>query len=97
MKRFWLLILSILTATQLQAQLIKLSDDPAQFVADVQKMMGLSGNPNYVKTAKNLETLWLDSRLTQTHQKTVVTLTRRMVAKGYKPSTPHFDHFFGGL
>ncbi|MCU0340892.1 MAG: hypothetical protein MUE30_13490, partial [Spirosomaceae bacterium] len=97
MKRFWLLILSILTATQLQAQLIKLSDDPAQFVADVQKMMGLSGNPNYVKTAKNLETLWLDSRLTQTHQKTVVTLTRRMVAKGYKPSTPHFDLFFGGL
>lgn len=97
MKRLWLLILGMLIMTQLQAQLIKLSDEPAQFVADVQKMMTLSGNPNYIKTAKNLEALWIDSRLTPTYQKTIVTLTRRMVAKGYKPNTAHFDHFFGGL
>ncbi len=98
MKRLFLYftLLIFLTGLRLNAQAVKLSDDPAQFIADVQKMMTMSGNPNYVKAAKNLETLWLDSRLTQSQQKSIVTITKRMVAKGYKPTTPHFEQFFNG-
>ena len=98
MKRLFLYftLLIFLTGLRLNAQAVKLSDDPAQFIADVQKMMTMSGNPNYVKAAKNLETLWLDSRLTQSNQKSIVTITKRMVAKGYKPTTPHFEQFFNG-
>ncbi|MCA0232606.1 MAG: hypothetical protein LCH91_19215 [Bacteroidetes bacterium] len=99
MKRFtpYFIVFLWLTGLVLHAQVVKLSDDPAQFIADVQKMMAASGNPTYLKAAKNLETLWLDSRLTQAHQKSIVTLTKRMVAKGYKPTTPHFEHFFNSL
>ncbi|MFN8346306.1 MAG: hypothetical protein U0X91_14985 [Spirosomataceae bacterium] len=86
-----------LAGAGLRAQVVKLSEDPAQFIADVQKMMAMSGNPNYVKAAKNLETLWLDSRLTQTQQKSIITIARRMVAKGYKPTTPHYEQFFNGI
>ncbi|MEZ4903278.1 MAG: hypothetical protein R2822_16720 [Spirosomataceae bacterium] len=100
MKRLYLYIFFIVfiagTGANLKAQVIKLSDEPAQFIADVQKMMAMSGNPNYVKAAKNLETLWLDSRLTQNHQKSIIALSRQMVAKGYKPNTPHFEQFFNG-
>ncbi|WP_298361096.1 hypothetical protein [Runella sp.] len=85
-----------MTGQSLKAQVVKLSDDPVQFIADAQKMMAMSGNPTYIKAAKNLETLWLDSRLTQSHQKSIVTITKRMVAKGYKPTTPHFEQFFNG-
>ncbi|MDF7818898.1 hypothetical protein P1X15_14880 [Runella sp. MFBS21] len=98
MKRFHFLILLLyLTGLKSYSQVIKLSEEPAQFIADVQKMMAMSGNPAYLKSAKNLETLWLDTRLTQNHQKSIVALTRRMVAKGYKPSTPHFEQLFSGL
>jgi hypothetical protein len=98
MKRLFLYftLLLFLTGLRLNAQAVKLSDDPAQFIADAQKMMAMSGNPNYVKAAKNLETLWLDSRLTQSHQKSIITITKRMIAKGYKPTTPHFEQFFNG-
>lgn len=99
MKRLLLYIAFILflTGINLKAQVIKLSDDPAQFISDVQKMMVVSGNPNYVKAAKSLETVWLDSRLTQNHQKTIISLTRRMAAKGYKTNTAHYEQFFGGI
>ncbi|WP_147277182.1 hypothetical protein [Runella aurantiaca] len=99
MKPFSLLILFVLILLGLntQAQVVKLSEDPAQFIADAQKMMAMSGSPAYVKAAKNLETLWLDSRLTQNHQKSIVALSRRMVAKGYKPAMPHFEQFFSGI
>ncbi|WP_037325742.1 hypothetical protein [Runella zeae] len=98
MKRFHFLILFLcLIGLQSHSQVIKLSEEPAQFIADVQKMMAMSGNPVYLKSAKNLETLWLDTRLTQNHQKSIVALTRRMVAKGYKPTTPHFEQLFSGL
>jgi len=98
MKRLFLYftLLIFLTGQSLKAQVVKLSDDPVQFIADAQKMMAMSGNPTYIKAAKNLETLWLDSRLTQSHQKSIVTITKRMVAKGYKPTTPHFEQFFNG-
>lgn len=89
-------IFIFLTGLSSKAQVIKLSDDPAQFIADVQKMMTMSGSPNYVKAAKNLETLWLDTRLTQNYQKSIITITKRMVTKGYKPTTPHFEQFFNG-
>jgi hypothetical protein len=99
MKRFssYFIILLFLTALSTQAQLVKLSDDPVQFIADAQKMMAMSGNAAYIKSAKNLETLWLDSRLTQAHQKSIVTLTRRMATKGFKPTTPHYEQFFNSL
>ncbi len=99
MKRFspYFTIFMFLLGLSVEAQVTKLSEDPVQFIADVQKMMATSGNPNYVKAAKNLETLWLDSRLTQGYQKSIVTLTKRMIAKGYKPTTPHFEQFFNGI
>ncbi|WP_162793884.1 hypothetical protein [Runella rosea] len=91
------LVSVLLVGVRVQAQVVKLSEDPAQFMADAQKMMAMSGSPAYVKAAKNLETLWLDSRLTQNHQKSIIALSRRMVAKGYKPAMPHFEQFFSGI
>ncbi|MFN4147143.1 MAG: hypothetical protein ACK4GN_15055 [Runella sp.] len=80
-----------------QAQVIKLSEDPTQFVADAQKMMTTSGNPTNIKAAKNLETLWQDSRFGANLQKSFIAIARRMVAKGYKPNTPHYEQFFSGI
>ena len=70
----------------IQAQIAKLSEDPTQFVADVQRMMSVVVNPEYARATKNLETIWLDSRLTATHQKTIIATSRRLAAKGYKAS-----------
>jgi hypothetical protein len=78
------------------AQPAKLSDDPTQFVADVVKMVSNSGNSAHLVAAKNLEKLWLDSRLTASQQKQIIAISRRLAAKGYKGS-PQFETFFNSL
>ena len=93
MKHLKISFLLLLIGFSATAQVIKLAEDPAQFLADVQKMMAFPGVPSYAKAAKNLETVWLDSRLTQPQQKTIIAVSRRMVAKGHKADAS-FEHFF---
>jgi hypothetical protein len=85
-----------LSITPALSQTAKLSEDPTQFVADVQKMMSVVVNPDYAKATKNLETVWLDNRLTASQQKLIIATSRRLAAKGYKASI-QFQLYFNSI
>ncbi len=97
MKSFRLSILLVFCAWAACAQNTKISDDPTQFVADVQKMMALDRVPNYLKAAKNLETVWLDTRFTPAHQQKTVAITRRLLAKGNVRGNAVYEQFFNAV
>jgi hypothetical protein len=94
--RYFLTIALLVVAQICLAQTAKLSEDPTQFVADVQKMMSLSDSPGSPIAVKNLEAAWIDTRLNASHQKSVIAIARRMAAKGFKAS-PQFEQFFNSI
>lgn len=75
-----------------QAQVIKLSENPEQFMADVQKLMA-TGSPVSVKAGTNLQALWSENRLSQPQRDRLMALSRKMNAKRYQP-VAHFAPLF---
>ena len=94
MKSFKLLLLLLLTGFGTVAQNTKITDDPTQFVADVQKMMALGGASGYVKAAKNLEIIWIDARFTTPNQQKLIAITRRLLAKGNVRGNAVYEQLF---
>ena len=80
----------------LRGQLVRLSDDPAQFVADVEKMMSYGGTPQYAKASERLKAVWLDPRFSSQQQAKVMAMVKKLVSKGYK-ANPQFVEMFAGI
>ena len=96
MKRVYLLLLaSWLAGSMAFAQAIKLSENPDQFLTDLQKLMA-TGGPVAAKAQKDLESLWADNRLSQPQKERIIALSRKMNTKRYQPAT-HFAPFFQAL
>lgn len=70
------------------AQVVKISDNPEQFMADVQKLMA-TGNAVSVRAGMNLQALWTENRLTPAQRDRLMALSRKMNAKRYQP-VAHF-------
>ncbi|WP_234736185.1 hypothetical protein [Tellurirhabdus bombi] len=85
----------LLMATIVQAQNVKLSDNPEQFVSDVQKLMGSAG-PYAQKAQKNLEGLWTNNTLSASQKERVMAISRKMSAKRYQPAT-HFAPLYESI
>jgi hypothetical protein len=93
MKRIYFLLLAVLLATfSAHAQVVKLSENPEQFMADVQKLMA-TGNAVSVKAGTNLQALWSENRLSQPQRDRLMALSRKMNAKRYQP-VAHFAPLF---
>ncbi len=74
------------------AQVVKLSENSEQFLADVQKLMA-TGNAVSVRAGTNLQALWSENRLTQPQRDRLMALSRKMNAKRYQP-VAHFAPLF---
>ncbi|WP_229311150.1 hypothetical protein [Larkinella soli] len=96
MKRFyWIVPVLLLTASTTWAQSVKLSENPEQFLTDLQKLMN-AGGPYAQKAEKNLETLFTENRLSAPQKDRVMALSRKMNAKRYQ-AAPQFAPFYESL
>ena len=92
---FLILFLS-LSFGSLRGQLVRLSDDPAQFVVDVEKMMSYGGTPQFFKASQHLKAVWIDPRFTNPQQSKVMAMVKKLVSKGYK-ANPQFVEMFDAI
>ncbi|MGV3557591.1 hypothetical protein [Larkinella arboricola] len=94
-KIYSILVSLLLLATVATAQTVKLSDNPEQFLTDLQKLMN-SGGAYAQKAEKNLETLFTENRLSAPQKERVMALSRKMNAKRYQPGQ-QFAPFYESL
>ncbi len=89
------ILLLLVSATAALGQAVRLTDNPDQFLPDLQKLMATGGAAS-ARAEKNLETVWADSRLTAEQKQRIMTLCRQMNQKKYLPAV-HFTPLFEGL
>ncbi|MFC5412238.1 hypothetical protein ACFPMF_23130 [Larkinella bovis] len=96
MNKVYRILASLLfVATAAGAQTVKLSDNPEQFLTDLQKLMNPGGA--YTQRAeKNLESLFTENRLSAPQKERVMALSRKMNAKRYQPAQ-QFAPFYEAL
>ncbi|MEZ0483162.1 hypothetical protein [Fibrella aquatica] len=81
-------LLCLLLPVLAQAQNVKLSDKPEQFLPDLQKLMA-TGGPGALQVEKEFESLWSESTLTPSQRDRLMVLCRQMNQKRYQPAA-HF-------
>jgi hypothetical protein len=82
--RFCLLFTIIICfGKPISAQNLKVSDDPGQFMVQMRKMMDGSRNPQYIKAAAQLDSVWAAGLSTQ-QQSSVINIVKRQTTKGQK-------------
>jgi hypothetical protein len=74
----------------------KLSNDPQQFMVDVQSMMATANVASGKAAAARLQEVWASNRLTATQQGYIVALSQQMLARKFK-AKPHFEAFFNSI
>ncbi|WP_143434756.1 hypothetical protein [Hymenobacter roseosalivarius] len=74
----------------------KLSQEPAQYILDVQSMMASTNNAAAKASAASLQQLWASNKLTATHQATIIAISQQMLEKKYRPR-PHFESLFDAV
>ncbi|QNP52972.1 hypothetical protein H9L05_04540 [Hymenobacter qilianensis] len=74
----------------------KLSQEPAQYILDVQAMMASTNNAAAKASAASLQQLWASNKLTATQQGTIVAVSQQMLEKKYRPR-PHFESLFNAV
>ncbi|GAB3245951.1 hypothetical protein GCM10027347_00470 [Larkinella harenae] len=85
MSKIYRIIVALwLVTTAATAQTVKLSENPEQFLTDLQKLMN-PGGAYTQKAGKNLEMLFTENRLSAPQKERVVALSRKMNAKRYQP------------
>ncbi|MBO0939436.1 hypothetical protein J2I47_23000 [Fibrella sp. HMF5335] len=89
------LVMSLLAVSLAMGQVVKLSDNPEQFTADVQKLMA-TGGPVAVKAANDLTAVLAESRLEARQRERLMVLCRKMNQKRYQP-VAHFAPLFESL
>ncbi|MGM9509746.1 hypothetical protein ACS5NO_18570 [Larkinella sp. GY13] len=90
-----ILAIFLLLATAATAQTFKLSDNPEQFLPDLQKLMNAGGAYSQ-KAEKNLETLFTENRLSAPQKERVIALSRKMNTKRYQ-AAQQFAPFYEAL
>ncbi|MCE6990717.1 hypothetical protein [Dyadobacter sp. CY323] len=65
------------------AQSVKLSDEPTQFMTQFRKLMDGSRNPQYIRSAAQLDSIWMSSFNTGQQMK-FTAMVKTQVAKGQK-------------
>ena len=77
------------------AQGLKLSDKPEEFLADAKNFLALSNNPQAESIAQNFDKLWNSDKLTETQKNKLANVSNFMFKKGYKP--PQFVGLFDAV
>lgn len=95
MRRVYGLILALCWSAAALAQNIRLSDNPEQFITDLQKVMAAGGGVSQA-AQKNLEILWTENRLSAPQKERTIALTRKMAGKKYQAAA-HLAPFFESL
>ncbi|MEY4538867.1 MAG: hypothetical protein RLZZ306_624, partial [Bacteroidota bacterium] len=77
------------------AQGLKLSDKPDEFLADAKNFLALSNNPQAELIAQNFDKLWNSGKLTDAQKSKLASVSNFMFKKGYKP--PQFVGLFDAI
>ncbi len=77
------------------AQGLKLSDKPEEFLADAKNFLALSNNPQAESIAQNFDKLWNSDKLTDAQKSKLASVCNFMFKKGYKP--PQFVGLFDAI
>ncbi len=89
------LFITLLAVSLAVGQVVKLSDNPEQFTADIQKLMA-TGGPMAVKAGNDLMAVLGESRLDAKQRDRLMVLCRKMNQKRYAPLA-HFAPLFEAL
>ncbi|WP_439582241.1 hypothetical protein [Dyadobacter bucti] len=82
--RFALLLsFIILLGKTASAQNLKLSDDPGQFMVQLRKLIDGSRNPQYVRAAAQLDSIWMSS-VNTSQQAKFISIVKTQIQKGQK-------------
>ena len=77
------------------AQGLKLSDKPEEFLVDAKNFLALSNNPQAESIAQNFDKLWNSGKLTDAQKSKLASVSNFMFKKGYKP--PQFVGLFDAI
>jgi hypothetical protein len=79
------LILYLLTliGETASAQNLKLSDEPGQFMVQFRKLMDGSRNPQYIRSAAQMDSIWM-SAISAPQQAKFIGIIKTQIAKGQK-------------
>ncbi|MEA5426408.1 hypothetical protein [Arcicella lustrica] len=94
-KRFYLTFGIILFYLSSQAQGLKLSEKPEEFLADVKNVLAASGNPQANAIAQNFDQNWNAGKIAETQKASLAKVASFMLKKGYK--SPQFIPFFDAI
>ncbi|MCU0325601.1 MAG: hypothetical protein MUF45_10170 [Spirosomaceae bacterium] len=85
MKKIFAIIFlfGLLFSINSQAQLIKLSDKPEEFIVDMQKVMATDNNAVAIEMGKKFENYW-NTKFDQSQKAKLINLCRKMSTRGYK-------------
>lgn len=73
----------LLFAKPVFAQTLKVSDDPGQFMVQMRKLMDGSRNPQYIKAAAQLDSIWM-SGVSGPQQSKFINIVKTQTSKGQK-------------
>ena len=94
-KSFLISLTLVLVYSFSNAQGLKLSDKPEEFLVDAKNFLALSGNPQAETIATNFEKLWNSGKLTEPQKVKLASVSNFMLKKGYKP--PQFVGLFDAV
>ncbi|MEA5457797.1 hypothetical protein VB796_02030 [Arcicella sp. LKC2W] len=94
-KSFLISLTLVLVYSFSNAQGLKLSDKPEEFLADAKNFLALSGNPQAETIAINFDKLWNSGKLTEPQKGKLASVSNFMFKKGYKP--PQFVGLFDAV
>lgn len=77
------LCVMLFAEAKVSAQNLKISEEPAQFIIQVRKLMDGSRNPQYMRAAAQLDSIWMSS-VSSSQQIKFIKTVRTQVAKGQK-------------
>ena len=78
-----LFLLLAFTGKTVSAQNLKISDEPGQFIVQLRKLIDGSRNPQYIRSAAQLDSIWMSS-LNASQQTKFINIVKTQIAKGQK-------------
>ena len=82
------------------AQGLRLSEKPEEFIKDVAISLATTQNPQAEGVAKNLENLWTNGKINDANKVKLASISNAMLKRGYKPAPTFlilYDAIFWGL
>ena len=95
LKTFFISLMLVLVYSFSQAQGLKLSEKPEEFLADAKNFLAFSNNPQAASIAQSFDKLWSNGKLTDAQKSKLASVSNFMFKKGYKP--PQFVGLFDAV